>query len=145
MLDLIWVALFKDGNILRQFDDVDAQAGEHAFQEVLDRTEELAGFALLNVRTNAIYSVNLLNGTFSTSNGQMMEQLLADEDMLRDSSCKYRLIYFRRVTRTFSHLDLKNASSPVITYFLGFQYNDADGRNFKRMVKISGDGRLVSN
>lgn len=141
MLDLIWTAKFKDGSTINQFDEQETQTKEHKFKEILDHQENLIGFTLVNIHTNVAYILNLENGTINiTLNGS--EELEPDKEMLK-GLYKYRLIYFRRVQRYFTSSMVETGVD--ITYFLGFQYNDEDGKNHKRFVKINSDGRLITN
>lgn len=143
MLDLIWFAKFKDGSTIQQFEDIKNQKQEKAFKEVLDRQEELEQFALMNIEYNHIYTVDLVNGIIGI-NSEYGLVATPDEDMLRNNSYKYRLIYFRRVSRTFG-LDLSQVGNTDITYYLGFQYNLKDGSNIKRLMKIDKSGRVIIN
>lgn len=143
MLDLIWAAQFKDGNTIVQYEDPKTQQIEHTFKEVLDKQDELEKFALLSVNTNAGYVVNLKNGTMGVTTSESGE-IEPDEDMLRAESYRYRLIYFRRVYRDFSY-DLRDLKTTRVLYFMGFQYNDKDNKNHKRLMKINSDGRLIIN
>lgn len=143
MLDLIWFAKFKDGSTIQQFEDIKNQKQEKAFKEVLDRQEELEQFALMNIEYNHIYTVDLVNGIIGI-NSEYGLISKPDEDMLRNNSYKYRLIYFRRVSRTFG-LDLSQVGNTDIIYYLGFQYNLKDGSNIKRLMKIDKSGRVIIN
>jgi len=142
MLDLIWLAKFKDGTLIQQYDEIETQQKEHAFKEVLDRHDDLEHFALVNIHNGFIYSVNLLSGTLSITDSESEVVPQPDEDMLRGDSHKYRLIYFRRVTRTFG-LSLNEIGNAEIVYFLGFQFNLKDGSNQKRLMKIDKDGKVI--
>lgn len=137
MLDLIWTAVFKDSTI-KQFDNEKEQTQEHTFKEILDRQDELEKFILVNVNTNCTYTVDLKNGTISFGD------IEPDQDQIVDTKYKYRLIYFRRVLRTFG-LDLREVGNANITYFLGYQYTDEQNKNHKRLMKIHKDGRLITN
>ncbi len=140
MLSLIWTAEFKNGTLIQQFEDSE-QKIEHAFKEVLDSQEDLLAFALFDISNKIWYVVDLITGViYKSTEGQA--RLGVDEDMLREKTYKYRLIYFRRVVRTFG-TDLKELDSPKIAYFLGFQYADENGRNRKKIIKIDDCGRMV--
>ena len=138
MLDLIWIAVFKDGSKIQQFEDIHEQKIEHTFKEVLDKQDELEQFILVSIKTFEVYKVDIKNGTISFGN------IEPDQDQIIDSKYKCRLIYFRRVTRTFG-LDLKEVGNVDIIYFLGYQYTDEQNRNHKRLMKIHKDGRLITN
>jgi len=141
MLDFIWVAEFNDGKVLVQYEDPKTQLVEHAFKEILDRQDDLVRFALMGVASGKIYFVNLRNGTMGVTTSGSGE-LAPDDDMLSDESRRYRLIYFRRVHRDFTY-DLRDLGVSKTVYFMGFQFNDRDGKNHKRFMKIGIDGRLI--
>jgi len=141
MLDLIWTAIFNDNTIINQYDDPKEQKIEHAFKEVLNKQDKLEKFLLVNINTNTSYNLNLKNGTINiTLNNQ--EQLITDDDMLLDKKYKYRLIYFRRVTKDFTP-QLVQIGNSKIEYFLGYQYLDENNKNHKHLLKINKDGRLL--
>lgn len=143
MLDLIWQAEFKtEPKVIRQYDD-NEQTIEHSFKEVLDRQEDLEFFELRNIYTNILYRVDLKKGTLDIT-AEGFSSVEADEDILRNKGCKYRLIYFRRVQRFFS-TSLQEVDEAIIVYFLGFQYLDENNKNHKRFMKIQSDGRLIIN
>lgn len=140
MLDLIWVGIFNDGKVIRQFDDTE-QKVENKFSEIQNRQDSLIQFALVNEKTGVAYLADLVTGTISI---QLINDspLFADDDMRKENTKNYRLIYFRRVQHHFTS-DLQTKLSSNINYFLGFQYNDQDGRNHKTLMKISPDGRVT--
>lgn len=138
MIKLPWFAVFKDGSSIGQFEG----NTERLFKEVLDRQDELQLFALRK-DDGLHYLVNLEYGTIESSySGQV--KLTPRADMLRKHPCKYRLIYFREVERTFGS-NLVEVGEPKYMYFLGFQYTDNNGYNQKRIMKINDDGRWVVN
>lgn len=147
MFDLVWVAFFKDNPIpLYQYhanaNDQHGSCFEEPFSQVLDRQDELRQFALLNRHNLTWYVVDLMNGTISISPNEIPLEPRAD--MLRKDGIKYRLIYFREVTRNFdSHL--QEVGSQSINYYIGFQYKDFEGHNHKRLMCVSTDGRVVIN
>ena len=144
MLDLIWHAEFKDESILNQFEDFD-QKQENSFKIVLEKKEDLKKFSLTNIHTNLSYVVNLETGIFGIISPLLNNELLElDEDMKNDTTYKYRLIYFRRVSRTFG-ADFKEIGDAHIIYFLGYQYTDEQNKNHKRLMKIHSDGRFIIN
>jgi len=151
MFDLVWVATFKDNPLpLFQY-HCDTEDGKSAvevpFSEVLEKQDTLEQFALLNRHTLLYYQVDLRNGTIGIAKHEdcaTASFLEPRADMLRKDGIKYRLIYFREVTRSFdSHLQEVGAHS--INYFIGFQYKDSEGHNQKRLMCITADGRVVTN
>ena len=145
MYDLAWGALFKDGSQLFQYsqDTESQEVKETAFKEVLDRKDDLVSFYLANRFTKIYYEVDLQQGLIKIA-PEEIPFLAAREDMLRKGDTKYRLIYFREVTRNFG-TQLQEIGEPEIVYFLGFQYTDDEGHNHKRLMRIHADGRLVVN
>jgi hypothetical protein len=139
MLDLIWLARFKDGTTIQQY----TADTEIRFQEVLDKQEQLEKFILYNRNFDISYVVDLGNGTISMTRNEL-GLLEPRADMLRKDSYEYRLIYFREVTKTFTS-NLQQIGTDTTLYFLGFQYLDENGKNHKRIYKISSDGRTVIN
>lgn len=144
MLDLIWKASFKiDESASYMICQYNEKGKETPFKEVLDNQENLEWFALLNQRTKHVYYVDLKSGSISI--GKKGKSLLKPRaDMLRNSNYKYRLIYFREVSRTFD-AKLSEINNPTIIYFVGFQYTDENGKNHKRLMKINSDGRTIIN
>ncbi len=143
-LDLVWAAKLENVEGINQFDDVDHQeTGEHRFQEVLDRSDELIQFALLNLKTQRVYAVDLLRGRIHMYKNRTYTSP-AESEVYGDRKYKYRLIYFRRVTQQMTW-DGKAVSDKGITdiqYFLGFQYTNEKGENVKRLLQISKDDEV---
>ena len=139
-LALVWSAHFADKAIIHQFDDTE-QTKEHTFQEVLDRQDHLTFFSLTNSKLSRVYQVDLRLGQFQFFDRELTEPI---EDVVAGcADHKYRLIYFRRVAKTFSHgADLKlNETCDNIKYFLGFQ-TTINGKNIKHIAQISEDGAI---
>lgn len=137
MLDLVWYAMFSDGKIIPQFDDVNTQTGEHRFQEVLDHDQPLVSFHLVNLKTKKMYRVDLKTGSFyfHSLSGPLF---VPEDEAVGNPNNKYRLIHFRRVTQTIKQC-VNGLSSELdnIQYMLGYQYTDESGKNHKRIVQIS--------
>lgn len=140
MLDLVWLANFKDGSELCQYNKDET---ENNFKQLLDRQDELKYFALINRHNGVTYVADLEHGCISY--GLLKEPILEPRvDMLRKHSYRYRLIYFREVERSFNN-SLQEVGNPSITYFLGFQYTDENNVNQKRIIKINPKGNWVVN
>lgn len=140
MLNIVWSAQFKDGTIIHQFDDHN-QTQEHRFKEVLDRQEDLSVFTLSNVKTNRLYRLNLETGLVHiiSSNSFVHNP---EPDLKHKNNV--RLIYFRRMQQKVK-FDGKKISSndPVLkAYFLGYQWNDAEGKNHKFLLQIHDDDQM---
>jgi hypothetical protein len=144
MLDIVWVGFIKDANsqvqLLWQYND---KGEEVLFKDILAKQDSLVGFGLVNKSAGFTYYVDLLRGVIATSS-EGVPFIEPREDMLRKDEHKYRLIYFREVTRSFDS-NLKELDSPEIIYFVGFQYTDKEGKNHKRIMKIENNGRTVVN
>jgi len=148
MFDLVWVAKFSD-NPLQLFQyhcsPEDSSCVEVPFSTVLEKQDTLTHFALLNRRNGTWYNVDLQRGTISIAQGMDNVQFLEPRaDMLRKDELKYRLIYFREVTRHFDS-NMREVSEHSINYFIGFQYTDTEGHNHKRLMCINADGQVVIN
>jgi len=144
VLKFIWSAKFIDGTRLNQFNNWVEQADEVGFKEVLDRQDELVEFELINLETKQRFAANLINGTLSMESTDDNETQIPDADILTRSAYSYRLIYFRRVSRSFNQ-QLREVSEPDISYFLGFQYNDENGKCHKRIMRITNNGKFIIN
>ena len=148
MFDLVWVASFKDNSLpLYQYhcSPEDGNCIEVPFSQVLEKQDMLMQFALLNRRKGTWYNVDLQKGTISIAQGMDNVQFLEPRaDMLRKDELKYRLIYFREITRNFDS-QLQEVGEATVKYFLGFQYTDTEGHNHKRLMCITADGQVVTN
>jgi hypothetical protein len=137
-LDLVWTAKFEDGHLLRQYED-NAQTIEHPFREVLEHKSRLVLFQLANVHTGKTYQVDLTHGRFQIFGNRMC--VPPEAEVQGDSAQNYRLVYFRRVTRTMGSGG-SEVPAPDIQYFLGYQYTTAEGKNVKHMIQITKDDEL---
>ena len=149
MLDLVWVATFKDNPLpLFQYHcslEDNKSAVEVPFSQVLEKQDELTHFALLNRRNGTWYQVDLQKGTIGIAQGMDNVQFLEPRaDMLRKDELKYRLIYFREVTRNFDSR-MQEVGEHSVNYFIGFQYTDTEGHNHKRLMCVNADGQVVIN
>ena len=130
-LQFYWLAELKNGSIVMQFEN----GIENLFQEVKDRFDELKYFVLYN--KNYIYNrftVDLEKGKIYFQDGY----LLSSKDSSTQEKKNIRLIYFRRHKIDFgNNLEEQNHS---IVYFLGLQYNDLRGNNYKLILQIDSQG-----
>lgn len=138
MITLPWFAVFNDGSSINQYEG----NKERLFKDVLERQDELQLFGLKKAG-GLNYIVDLEKGTIETAQ-TAGERLPPRADMLRKQPYKYRLIYYREVTRTFGN-NLVEVGTPGYVYYLGFQYTDENEKNHKRIMKIHKDGRIVVN
>ena len=141
-LDLAWLALYDNGDILQQFKDLKTQEDETLFQKVLDRPDKLGYFMLVNVHSNKVYSVDLRMGKISIY--EMTQKSKPEKETRGDEKYDYRLIYFRRVTQEMkaTGTQLSQPKLKDIQYFLGFQYTNEKGENVKRLLQISKDDEV---
>jgi hypothetical protein len=133
-LMFFWTAIFKDGSFISQFDSKTNQ--ENLFGLVRDRFSELDCFILKHRSKDIQFKVDLAKGVISYGkNQEITPEFIKERDNLR-------LIYFRRVRKEIGEHDfiVKLVS---ITFFLGFQYNDAAGHNRQIVLKIDGDGNWI--
>ena len=142
-LDLTWFAIFKNGEILRQFDG-ENQTRERLFKEIQERANDLRGFQLVNVRTKVSYTVDLVSGRLRIAPpiGERAPDGVTQNPEIEtrgNDRYKYRLIYFRRVTQemTAGGTQLSQPKLKDIQYFLGFQYTNEKGENVKRLLQIA--------
>ena len=140
-LVLVWLAMFRDGTLLHQFDD-EGQTREHRFQEVLDRQDMLHTFCLLNLKTGSVYHVDLEHGRIRVSRpGSRVTEPEAEVE--GDPSRRYRLMYFRRVTqRMTGDRYIESAEGSSTSYFLGVQYTAPDGSTVRRLLQITADDEV---
>jgi hypothetical protein len=143
MYDLTWVAQFNDGSMLEQYKLENEEWKEIRFKEVLENQDKLVTFSLVDRHNKLVYLLNLQNGNISF--GKFLTDLIPPrEDMFHKENYRYRLIYFREVERTFG-ASLQEIGIPKVLYFLGCQYTDNEGKNHKRLMRISSNGNWVSN
>ena len=132
-LKLHWVAKFNSHPDLKQFDN---NGKEHALKEVLALHDDLKSFSLTHVEKDLQFVLDIKTGLIYINNRQIPEpELLSKKDR------KLRLIYFRR-NKVFLGTNLQELSR-TITYFLGYQYNDGQGNNHKKLIQINSDGNIV--
>lgn len=130
-LSFIWVALFKDGIKISQFDTNNT---EHRFQEVKDKFKDLAYFNLTN-RKGKLFQVNLIQGMIGYND------IVFPYRESKEIKKNIRLIFFRRHTVTLGG----NSEEQIhnIEYHLGFQYNDEKGNNRKIILIIDQEGNFI--
>lgn len=138
-LDYVWIAQMMDGTEVHQFDE--NGENEVLFKEVRDK--DIANFQLMNVKTKKReFAVNLLTGKILA-----FEKWIAlgeGQEMLTDrKDLKYRLIYFREMTKVFG-MSLGAALSTNIVYFIGWQANaPATGQNLKKMIGVTDSNNVM--
>lgn len=133
-LDYQWVARLADGSEKSQFDE--NGENEVLFKEVKDL--DIATFILENTKThNRGFAVDLKTGKFRAF-GKWISVGEGNDDVYSNrEDLKFRLIYFRQVTRVFQGLSgpqLKHS----IEFCIGWQATDImTGKNIKKMIKVA--------
>lgn len=134
-LKIHWLAQFSDGSQLKQFE---TDGKENLFRGVLNRQNDLVKFILFHTEKSLRLTLDLKLGVIYINNIQMPQpELLSNVD---DRNRK-RLIYFRRRKMEISQSG-KEIKQDVI-YFLGYQYNDRTGKNFKKIIQINESGDMI--
>ena len=141
-MNITWIAQFKDGTIIRQYDD-EEQTKEHMFKEVLARQDDLAVFNLTNRLTGKLYRLDLSTGNlYIVKSGSFATN--PEPDIVLNK--KVRLIYFRRMKKDMTFNDKGEIDSQgepeVVAHFLGCQWNGPDNTNRKLLVQIQEDDQI---
>jgi len=133
-LKLHWLATFTDGGQIKQFDG----KKENSFRQVLDRQNDLRYFTLYHTEKDLKFSVDLELGIIYINKQQIPEKEL----LIYLKTKNKRLVYFRRIAKEIGTVNGKTLNTKII-YFLGFQYNDKMGKNFKKIIQINDEGNLI--
>lgn len=134
-LKIHWLAQFSDGSQLKQFE---TNGKENLFRGVLNRQNDLVKFILFHTEKSLRLTLDLKLGVIYINDIQMPQpELLSNVD---DRNSK-RLIHFRR-RKMEINLSGKKIKQDII-YFLGYQWNDKTGKNFKKLIQISESGDLI--
>jgi len=134
-LKIHWLAQFSDGSQLKQFE---TNGKENLFRGVLDRQNDLVKFILFHTEKSLRLILDLKLGVIYINSIQMPQpELLSNVD---DKNRK-RLIYYRRRKMEISQSG-KEIRQDVI-YFLGYQYNDRSGKNYKKIIQIDELGNII--
>ena len=126
-----WVAIFKDGIKISQFDK---DGKEHRFQEVKDNFYKLAFFHITNNK-GKMFCVNLEQGILG------FNDLVLPYRNSKEIKKNIRLIFFRRHQVTMG--DNGKEQNHTITYHLGFQHNDEKGNNKQIILQIDEEGNFI--
>lgn len=129
-----WTAIFKDGSTLTQFN---SDNSENLFRLVLDRQDDLVKFTVGPI------TVDLSDGSFTVGGLKLYGSSNADgyEEWGINEKIPKRLIYFRRVKRTFDAQSL-DQSSIYIVYCVGWQAT-VDFHNVQHVMYLHPDGSIV--
>jgi len=131
-LKIHWLAQFSDGSQLKQFDN----GKENLFRGVLNRQNDLVKFILFHTEKSLRLTLDLKLGVIYINNIQIPQA-----ELLSNSGSKNRLIYFRRITKEITQTG--KTLNTTVFYFLGYQYNNLAGKNFKKLIQIDDNGNLV--
>jgi hypothetical protein len=128
-----WTAIFKDGTEISQYD---ANGVEHLYKEVLDRAEELVSFYIVHITKPLKITVDVTRGILFI-NGKLDD---SGKELQIDKT-NIRVIYFRRHTSysTLAGVELEH----IITYFIGYQYNDTMGFNHSVLLQVLENGNII--
>jgi len=137
-LKIHWLAQFSDGSQLEQFE---ANGKENLFRGVLNRQNDLTRFILFHTEKSLRFTLDLKLGVIYINDIQMPQpELLSNVD---DKNRK-RLIYFRRITKELnSFKGTVSTTNTTVLYFLGYQYNNEIGKNFKKILQINNEGNII--
>ena len=132
-LDYLFTARFRDGTVIHQTpQDVSAlePLTRSAFYDVAQRLADVVSFTLTDGKHE--HTVFLADGHFKTD-GRIIP-------CPRSDLINFRLIYFRQmqqaITGTFKH------RPEVKLYVIGWQANDATGKNYQMHLEIEPSGSL---
>ena len=132
-LNFLWKATFDDDSVVSQFN---SDGTENKFKIVQDKFDDLTYFELRNIVNNSIINVDLINGFIILNNYKFN----IPEDIKKQKH-NIRLIYFRR---SKNDINIKGeVLLQTISYFIGYQYNDLQGKNRKVLVNIDQDGNMI--
>ena len=129
LLSFFWVAIFKDGTKIPQFEN----GQEHLFKEVLDKKDDLLYFNLTNGK-GQLFTIDLKNGRIAYN--YLALPYLEDSKEIKNN---IRLIFFRRHTVEIGTKDLKEKNHNI-EYHLGIQWNDSQDNNRQIVLRINSEG-----
>jgi hypothetical protein len=131
-LSFSWIALFNDNTKIEQFNE---DGIENKFKLIQEKISELAYFNLTDKKGH-FFTVDLINGRIGYNYLPLPYLEATDKQNIR-------LIFFRRhkVTLTESGKEVEH----IVTYHLGFQYNDKNGNNRQIVLIIDSEGNFIIN
>jgi len=132
-LSFHWTAKFNDGTIIEQFGE---DGIDNNFKIVKERFIDLKYFQLHNQDLSKIFTIDLEKGIIKFCDAQEFE-----EEKEKEIKNNIRLIYFRRHQRIFN--GKMEEVKHVIIQYLGYQYQDIEGKNRKVILKIDENGKWV--
>lgn len=126
ILKYLFQATYKSGEVFHQTQDDTSKVDplKSAFFDV--KQDELQSFFLISDKDT--FSVNLEDGHFEVNGVPFF--MHAQNDLTN-----YRLIYYRVRTHHFNPASGEQTEEPII-YQLGWQTNNKEGKNIKRIMEI---------
>jgi hypothetical protein len=137
-LSFIWKVQFSDGTILNQFDEL----GEHRFQEVKDRFNELSYFYLIHKNLPIGFIIDFKNGLIFFNNQKIEPKLITKKVNIRPIFFNETSPLMRRHFVKIGMKDLKEKQHEIF-YFLGIQWNDEKNNNHKIILQIDENGNFI--
>lgn len=131
-LKLHWEAKFNDSSVICQYN----KNNENSFKKVQENFGSLKYFSLYHVSKPLRIIVDIQKGLiyFNTINK------IVDNDLNIEKK-NIRLIYFRRNKIILNEKFQKKEY--IITYFIGYQYIDKNGKNKKVLLQINQEGNII--
>ena len=131
-LEYQWQAQMADGTEVSQYDE--NGENEVLFKDVKEK--DIAVFWLMNTKTKEKeFAVSLTSGKFYAF-GKWIIVANGDEILTDRETLKYRLIYFRQVTRVFAGMSGTQLKCSKV-FFIGWQANEPEtGKNIKKMMQV---------
>jgi len=129
-LSFFWIAIFKDGTKIEQFQNNQ----EQLYKRIQEKKDELVYFNLTD-RKGHLFTVDVVRGAIAFNDLTLSYR----EDIEKKENV--RLIFFRR-----HQVDTTERGTIVahrMWYHLGYQYNDNNGNNRKVILKIDSDGNFL--
>ena len=134
-----WVAELIDGTVVTQFDE--EGYNEVLFKDVKDKV--IVNFWLENTTTKQRdFAVNLRSGEFFGF-GRWIGVGDGEKVHSKSKLLKYRLIYFRQVTREFAGFMGPQLKCDIV-FFIGWQANEPEtGANIKKLLQVYNENYVV--
>lgn len=136
MLKYLFAVEFTDGsNYFQNHDDVSALDNKRScFYDVLQEVEKGKKIRCFYLKTGEDFDlqtvgVNLIDGSFDV-NG--VSFLMHSDETLKD----FRIIFYREHTHKFNQRDGIELGHDIV-YCIGWQTDDAKGKNVQRIMRIS--------
>ena len=133
-LSFFWLAIFKDGTYINQFEGEE----EHRFQEVIDRFSDLKVFILHHKTRHDKFIVDLEKGTVGLGVLKVRE-----DEQTPEAKSNIRLIYFRRHRVELSQ-NLKEKNHDI-KYHLGLQWVNEKNENRNIILQIDENGEFTAD